>query len=194
MSSVLTLQSDQTFLLDADHLDADAAHLSVAPFAELVKTPGPLHHYRLTPLSLWNAAAAGWSAEGVVAVLAARADHPVPAAMRALVERQMAGYGRLWLEDAGDLLALRSNDSLLLQRVTNDPSLADLLLRKLDSHAWLCDPDQRGNLKRTLLARGCAVDDRAAYRRGAPLAVDSRAERMALRDYQREAVERVSRN
>src|SRR5512143_1169612 len=163
MSSVLTLQSDQTFLLDADHPDADAAHLSVAPFAELVKTPGPLHHYRLTPLSLWNAAAAGWSADGVLAALAARSDDPVPDAMRAFVERQMAGYGRIWLEDEGEMVALRSNDAVLLHRLAEDPSVASLLLRKLDSHGWLCDPAQRGSIKRALLALDCPVDDRAAY-------------------------------
>ncbi len=194
MSSNLTLQSDQTFLLDADQLDADAAHLSVAPFAELVKTPGPLHHYRLTPLSLWNAAAAGWSAADVVAALAAHADHPVPPAMSAFIERQMAGYGRLWLEDEGDMLALRSNDATLLRRVTDDPSVTGLLLRRVDAHAWLRDPAQRGNLKRALLALDCPVDDRATYRPGAPLALSPRTGRMALRDYQREAVERVSRH
>ncbi|MBI5876738.1 MAG: DEAD/DEAH box helicase [Chloroflexi bacterium] len=194
MSSTLTLQANQTFLLDSAQPDADAAHLSVAPFAELVKTPGPLHHYRLTPLSLWNAAAAGLPAAEIIATLAAFADHPVPPAMREFIERQVAAYGRLWLEDDGDALLLRSNDALLLHRVADDPALAGLLQHKLDAHTWLCVPAQRGSLKRALLALDCPVDDRAAYRPGAPLAIELRGERLALRDYQHEAVTRVVRS
>ncbi len=59
----LIVQSDKTLLLEVDHPDAAAARASIAPFAELERSPEHVHTYRLTPLGLWNARAAGHDAE-----------------------------------------------------------------------------------------------------------------------------------
>lgn len=189
--SVLTILSDHTLLLDTDQPDAEAARFSIAPFAELVKTPGPLHHYRLTPLSLWNAAAAGFSAEDIVASLENFSAQSVPSATRAFISAHVADYGRVWIEDAAGGLALRSADAALLNQLANHPTIFPLLNQPFDDHTWLCDPAQRGALKQALLHLGHPADDRAAYHEGARLSLGLRHKSVSLRDYQREAIERV---
>src|SRR5438105_11092021 len=111
---LLFVQSDLSLLLDAEHAGSGMARFSIAQFAELVKTPGPLHHYRITALSLWNAAAAGLSAAEIVSVLERYAEDTLPAAVRAQIEKRAGSYGRVWIEDASDdCLALRSADPAL---------------------------------------------------------------------------------
>ena len=75
----LIVQSDKTLLLEVDHADADACRHEIAPFAELERAPEHIHTYRLTPLGLWNARAAGHDAEGVVDVLLRYSRYAVPA-------------------------------------------------------------------------------------------------------------------
>ena len=65
----LIVQTDKTLLLEVDHPDAPAARVAVAPFAELERAPEHVHTYRVTPLALWNARAAGHDAEQVVDAL-----------------------------------------------------------------------------------------------------------------------------
>ena len=55
----LIVQSDKTLLLEVDHPNAEAARRAIAPFAELERAPEHVHTYRITPLALWNAHAAG---------------------------------------------------------------------------------------------------------------------------------------
>ena len=76
----LIVQSDKTLLLEVDHPRADAARRAIAPDAELERAPEHIHTYRLTPLGLWNARAAGHDAEGVVDALSPQSvcGAPVP--------------------------------------------------------------------------------------------------------------------
>ena len=61
----LIVQSDKTILLEVDHELATEARHAIAAFAELERAPEHVHSYRLTPLGLWNARAAGLDAEKV---------------------------------------------------------------------------------------------------------------------------------
>ena len=72
------MQSDRTLLLEVDHPEADACRIAIAPFAELERAPEHIHTYRLTPLGLWNARAAGHDAEQVVDTLLTYSRYPVP--------------------------------------------------------------------------------------------------------------------
>ena len=56
------VQGDRTILVEVDNPRYAEARDALAPFAELEKSPEHIHTYRLTNLSLWNAAAAGMSA------------------------------------------------------------------------------------------------------------------------------------
>src|SRR6185436_9928513 len=94
----LIVQSDKTLLLEVDHDQAEACRRAIAPFAELERAPEHVHTYRLTPLGLWNARAAGHDAEQVVDVLLEYSRYPVPHALLVDVAETMARYGRLRLE------------------------------------------------------------------------------------------------
>ena len=77
----LIVQSDKTMLLEVDHPDSVACRKAIAPFAELERAPEHIHTYRLTPLGLWNARAAGHDAESVVDALIRYSRYPVPNAL-----------------------------------------------------------------------------------------------------------------
>jgi DNA excision repair protein ERCC-3 len=212
LSAPLTLQSHHTILLDSAHPDAETARAAIAPFAELVKTPGPLHHYRLTPLSLWNAAAAGINAPDILAALKQFSAHDIPPSTQQFILTHATRYGRIWIEDmvrsddfsrytlatkvATTNLALRSTDPLLLNQLANrlipfrGHTTQPLLTRQLDEHTWLFDWSQRGALKQALLKLGYPVHDRAAYRTGASLSLQLH-DAVTLRHYQHAAIERV---
>src|SRR5207344_2552014 len=93
----LIVQSDRTLLLEVDHPAADACRIAIAPFAELERAPEHIHTYRLTPLGLWNARAAGHDAEQVVDTLLTYSRYPVPHSLLVDVAETMGRYGRLQL-------------------------------------------------------------------------------------------------
>ena len=94
----LIVQSDKTLLLEVDHELAGAARAAIAPFAELERAPEHVHTYRVTPLALWNARAAGHDAEQVVDALVTHSRYAVPHALLVDVgpgQPQVAGHERL---------------------------------------------------------------------------------------------------
>ena len=74
----LIVQSDKTLLLEIDHPESSECRHAIAPFAELERAPEHIHTYRITPLGLWNARAAGHDAEFVVDALLRYSRYPVP--------------------------------------------------------------------------------------------------------------------
>ncbi|MDT4923138.1 MAG: excision repair protein, partial [Pseudonocardiales bacterium] len=93
----LIVQSDKTLLLEVDHPLAKEARAAIAPFAELERSPEHVHTYRLTPLGLWNARAAGHDAEQVVDALVRYSRYAVPHGLLVDVADTMDRYGRLQL-------------------------------------------------------------------------------------------------
>ena len=90
----LIVQSDKTVLLEIDHPKAEEARAALAPFAELERAPEHIHTYRITPLALWNARAAGHDAEQVVDVLENYSRFPVPQPLLVDIADTMGRYGR----------------------------------------------------------------------------------------------------
>jgi DNA excision repair protein ERCC-3 len=191
----LIVQSDRSVLLEVDHPRAEAARAAIAPFAELEKSPEHVHTYRLSPLALWNARAAGLRPEQVTAALVDHSRYPVPPGLLADLTETMGRYGRLVLradEDGG--LVLATADRAVLEEVVRAGQVAPLLGRRLDPNRVEVPLAERGRLKQALLVLGWPADDQAGYVDGAPLAVELRArhaatgEPFALRRYQRESV------
>ncbi|MEV4760851.1 DNA repair helicase XPB [Micromonospora sp. NPDC049559] len=192
----LIVQSDKTLLLEVDHPDAQACRMAIAPFAELERSPEHVHTYRLTPLGLWNARAAGHDAEGVVDSLLRYSRYPVPHALLVDVAETMDRYGRLQLvNDPSHGLVLRALDRMVLVEVAKSKKLAGMLGAKLDDDSILVHPSERGRLKQALLKLGWPAEDLAGYVDGEAhpieLAEAGKDGRPAwtLRSYQREAVE-----
>src|SRR5450756_1243011 len=115
----LIVQSDKTLLLEVDHPDAVAARRAIAPFAELERAPEHVHTYRLTPLGLWNARAAGHDAEQVINTLITYSRYAVPHSLLMDVADTMDRYGRLSLSKDGDQLVLHSIDRPVLEEAVS---------------------------------------------------------------------------
>jgi len=186
----LIVQSDKTLLLEVDHPDAVACRMAIAPFAELERSPEHMHTYRLTPLGLWNARAAGHDAEQVVDALLKFSRYPVPHALLVDVADTMDRYGRLQLvNDPAQGLVLRGLDRAVLVEVAKSKKLAGMLGAKLDDDTIQVHPSERGRLKQALLKLGWPAEDLAGYVDGEAHEIDLRPDGWTLRSYQREAVQ-----
>jgi DNA excision repair protein ERCC-3 len=192
----LIVQSDKTLLLEVDHPDALACRMAIAPFAELERSPEHVHTYRLTPLGLWNARAAGHDAEGVVDALLRYSRYPVPHALLVDVAETMDRYGRLQLiNDPNHGLVLRAVDRMVLVEVAKSKKLAGMLGGRIDDDTIAVHPSERGRLKQALLKLGWPAEDLAGYVNGEAHPIELAEAGKAgvppwtLRPYQREAVE-----
>ncbi|MEU7868339.1 DNA repair helicase XPB [Dactylosporangium sp. NPDC049140] len=186
----LIVQSDKTLLLEVDHPDAQACRMAIAPFAELERSPEHVHTYRLTPLGLWNARAAGHDAEGVVDSLLRYSRYPVPHALLVDIAETMDRYGRLrLLNDPVHGLVLHASDRAVLIEVAKSKKLAGMLGAQLDPDTMIVHASERGRLKQALLKLGWPAEDMAGYVDGEAHNIDLAENGWVLRSYQREAVE-----
>ena len=186
----LIVQSDKTLLLEVDHDQADACRRAIAPFAELERSPEHVHTYRLTPLGLWNARAAGHDAEQVVDALLEFSRYPVPHALLVDVAETMDRYGRLrLLNHPAHGLVLESTDRAVLEEVLRSKKVAPLMGRRLDDDTVVVHPSERGHLKQILLRLGWPAEDLAGYVDGEAHAIALNEDGWALRAYQREAAD-----
>ncbi len=184
------MQSDKSLLLEVDHPQAAECRKAIAPFAELERSPEHIHTYRLTPLGLWNARAAGHDAEQVVDTLLSFSRYAVPHALLVDVAETMARYGRLKLEKHPvHGLVLTSTDRPVLEEVLRAKKIAGMLGERLDPDSVAVHPSERGNLKQALLKLGWPAEDYAGYVDGEAHAIDLTEDGWELRTYQREAAE-----
>lgn len=194
----LIVQSDRTILLETASPRFEEARDALSLFAEIVKSPEHIHTYRVTPLSLWNAAALGATPEEVKETLLNLSKYEVPANLNSDVEDFMARYGRLKLIKEGDELFLISEDEALLIEISRQKSVIPHLVDppaagKLEERRLKVKGEERGLIKSALIRVGFPVEDLAGYTPGTPMVVDLRetsleGEAFGLRDYQNEAV------
>jgi DNA excision repair protein ERCC-3 len=204
-SNPLIVQGDRSILVEVDNPRYAEARDALAPFAELEKSPEHIHTYRLTPLSLWNAAAAGMTAQQMVDVLAQYSKFPLPTSLPADITETVSRYGRVRLERAAapngqtrgpgpGMLRLVCPDRPLLEELARQQKVQAYLGDRLDDSSFLVDPAYRGVLKQALIAVGYPAEDLAGYTDGAPLPMALRElARTGLpfkvRDYQRDAAD-----
>ncbi len=186
----LIVQSDKTLLLEVDHELSEDARKEIAPFAELERAPEHIHTYRLTPLGLWNARAAGHDAEGVIDTLLRYSRYAVPHALLVDIADTMEKYGRLRLmDDPVNGLVMVSNDRSVLEEVLRSKRTAGMFGARLDDLTIAVHPSERGHLKQALLKIGWPAEDLAGYVDGEAHEIDLTEDGWQLRDYQRQAAE-----
>jgi len=189
-SGPLVVQSDRTLLLEVDHPDAPACRIAIAPFAELERAPEHIHTYRLTPLGLWNARAAGHDAEQVVDILLRYSRYPVPSSLLVDVADTMDRYGRLRIEKHPTQgLVLVSIDLPVLTEVLRSAKVKGLVGAMLDDHTVVVHPSERGHLKQVLLKLGWPAEDLAGYVDGEAHEIDLVTNGWGVRPYQQLAAE-----
>ncbi|MEJ7708106.1 MAG: DNA repair helicase XPB [Nocardioidaceae bacterium] len=186
----LIVQSDKTLLLEVDHLQARDCRRVIAAFAELERSPEHVHTYRLTPLGLWNARAAGHDAEQVIDALLTFSRYPVPHSLLVDIADTMGRYGRLRLDKHPTHgLVLSSHDRPVFTEVLLGKRIAPMLGARIDDDSVVVHASERGNLKQALLKLGWPVEDFAGYVDGEAHPIALAEDGWALRDYQRQAVD-----
>jgi DNA excision repair protein ERCC-3 len=200
-SNPLIVQGDRSILVEVDNPKYAEARDALAPFAELEKSPEHIHTYRLTPLSLWNAAAAGHSAEAMIDVLRRYSKFPLPGNLAPDISELVSRYGRVRLEkldqpgtEGLQALRLTCTDVPLLEELARQPRIRSFLGQRLDRTSFQVDPAHRGVLKQALIAIGYPAEDLAGYTTGEALEIHLRTVCQSglpflVRDYQREAGE-----
>lgn len=189
----LVVQSDRTLLLEADHPLYAETRDALAQFAELEKSPEHIHTYRLTPLSLWNAAAGGLNAAGVIEMLERFSKYELPPNIVSDVRDYIGRYGKLKLLRANGDLLLQSEDPVLIAEVNRQKRMQPFILGQRSPTELIVDPARRGHVKQALVHIGYPAEDLAGYTEGQPLRFDLREtshldKPFALRDYQKDAV------
>lgn len=190
----LIIQSDRTLMLETAHPLYGPCRDFLALFAELVKSPEFIHTYKVSPLSMWNAAALEIPFEEILAGLHQFSRYEPPANVLSDIKEWYGIYGLLVLEkDSSGRLRLQVFDKVILNRLSKNKDLAGLLTEPAEN-GWFVETDQRGNVKQALVKAGYPVKDLCGYATGDALSVrlrdvDTSGNQFALRDYQKEAVD-----
>ncbi|MBR2075090.1 MAG: DEAD/DEAH box helicase [Fibrobacter sp.] len=193
-NGAIIVQSNLEIMVEVDNPNYEPARDAIAPFTELVKSPEHLHTYKISHLSLWNAASTGLRATEVLERLESQSRYPIPQTVITEVEDYMARYGLLRLRKEVDRLLLESDDTYMFTEICHLKEVEPFILKFLDdSHAEV-DPERRGHLKMALTNAGFPVEDLAGYVQGDPLPIKLRettleGREFKLRDYQKEAAQ-----
>jgi DNA excision repair protein ERCC-3 len=190
----LIVQSDHTILLEVHNERYHDARDEISRFAELEKSPEHFHTYRITPLSIWNAAAAGMDGEAMVTALERLSKYEVPRNVLKDIRDYVDRYGRVRLENRDGALVLVSDDPVLIAEVLHNPLVKEYVLETLDAHSVAVDPTYRGHIKQAMIRIGFPVEDLAGYKEGGHLALELRRQTrseapFALRPYQWDSVD-----
>ncbi|HEX6882585.1 MAG TPA: DNA repair helicase XPB [Planctomycetota bacterium] len=171
--------------LTEEHPRYAAARDALAAFAELEKSPDYLHTYRITPVSVWNAAALGLTAAEILGRLEEFSCVPVPRNVETEIRTWIERYGLLFIERDpahADRFELRSDRVGALEDVLAHPGVQKLLTRDDAGRAWLAEHD-RGSLKQVLIKLGYPVDDRGGYLSGDALSIALRSRSRAGQEF-----------
>ena len=189
----IIVQSDRTVLLEVDNADYPEARDGLASFAELVKSPEHFHTYRISPLSLWNAASAGMKAEDMIAVLERFSKYEVPDNVRREILEHVSRYGRVRLIKREEELLLVSKDKALMAQIWHAREARRYLEKQNSDEEFVVLGHFRGHIKQALIHLGFPVEDLAGYVEGEPLKFEVRTETLSgqpfdLRAYQTDSV------
>ncbi|MDQ6661808.1 MAG: DEAD/DEAH box helicase [Chloroflexota bacterium] len=165
----LIVQSDRTILLEVDHPQHAEARDALSQFAELEKSPEHIHTYRLSPLSLWNAAAGGMSADTVLELLTHYSKYAIPKNIATDIREYMGRYGRIKLIREDDALLLISDDTALITEIFHQKRIQPYLLQRINAKTLQVDAARRGHVKQALIHIGFPAEDLAGYTDGSPL-------------------------
>ena len=190
----IIIQSDKSILLEVNNDHYEQARNWLARFAELEKSPEHIHTYRLTPLSLWNAASSGLSGQDIVGALEKYSKYDLPGNVRVDIYDYISRYGRVKMIMRDGALLLVSDDRPLIAEIARHKRMQPFIIRQADDLTLQVDATQRGHVKLVLVQIGYPAEDLAGYVTGAELSfrllpVTNSDQPFSLRQYQQEAVD-----
>ena len=182
----LIIQSDRTLMLDVHSPSCDDCRNQIIAFSELVKAPEHVHTYHISPISLWNAASAGISAEEILQRLDRWTKFPIPPNVSAFISDISSRYGKLKLYPFNEeRYLLKVSDQLIARAIASDQTLKGLVHRTGKPDEFEILKYDRGTAKLALIKLGYPVDDRIPLLKSEHVPINLRAE---LRSYQQQAV------
>ena len=190
----LIVQSDHTVLVEVDSPRYEAARNELVRFAELVKSPEHIHTYRITPLSIWNARAAGISAAEISEGLRRFSKYQVPEHVLVEINDFASRFGRLRILVDSRGLILCADTKPLAEEIAHSKTAAGLLSDRLSGTEFRIHPLNRGKIKQALIKIGYPAEDLAGYTSGAPVQFGVRdttraGEKFRFRPYQLQAAD-----
>lgn len=190
----LIVQADMSVLVEVDNrLYADARNV-LARFAELEKSPEHIHTYQISPLSLWNAAASGMTADEMIEGLKTFTKYPIPENVFIEIREQVSRYGRIQLKKDDVGMYLEIPDKATMAQVLRLKSMKEYLKEKMSPTQVRVDSRHRGLLKQALIKAKFPVEDLAGYTEGESFKVQIREKTLGgqefhLRDYQSDSAD-----
>ncbi len=190
----IVVQGDKSVLLEVDNPFYPEARDVLARFAELEKSPEYIHTYRISPLSLWNAASSGLSAAAILDGLEQYSKYPIPGNVRVDITEYIARYGRVKLTRRNGDLLLVSEDAALITEISRQKQLMPYIIEKLDPLTLRTNPVWRGHIKQAMVNIGYPAEDLAGYVEGEALPMHLRSittdeKEFNLRDYQHQSAD-----
>ena len=193
-NGAIIVQSNLEILVEIHNPNYESARDAIAPFTELVKSPEHLHTYRISHLSLWNAAATGLTAKDIEERLESQSKYPIPVSVLTEIEDYMGRYGLLQLRFENNQLILSSEDPVAFMEISQLKEITPFIEKKLSSTSAIVNAERRGHIKMALTLAGFPVEDLAGYTVGDPLPLKLRETTLSgkpfeLRHYQKEAAQ-----
>jgi len=193
MTKAIIVQSDNTLLLEVDNPLFEEARDSISSFSELEKSPEHIHTYRITPLSLWNAASSGLTYNDIIKSLLNYSRYEIPEIIFITIKEQMKRYGLLKLIKKEDDILLTSEDTILLDEIFFQKSIQIYLEEKIDKNNIKIKKNFRGHIKQFLIKFGYPVEDLAGYEEGDPFEIKNKTKKrdggdFSIRDYQESSI------
>lgn len=193
MSKPVIIQSDNTLLLEVENENFESARDAISPFSELEKSPEYIHTYRITPLSLWNAAASGIKFDTILSNLKKYSKYEIPQVVITTIKEQMRRYGLLRLIKQDESYFLTSEDHLLLNEIEGNKKIQQYIDSRINKNQILIRKNTRGHIKQALIKIGLPVEDLAGYEDGDLCQFQlkeslSTGAAFTVRDYQQSAI------
>ncbi|MCK6507784.1 DEAD/DEAH box helicase [Myxococcota bacterium] len=195
----LIVQGDGKVLVETNHPRYEEARDFLGRFAELEASPEMLHTYRISPLSLWNAACAGMTPKEIVDGLRGLSKFDVPDQVLETTKSTIERYGLVQLtphpDEGGKLIRLEFSTGFVAKMIAREPALRELM-QEDGRRFWAIQQGHRGIFKQRALQAGWPVEDLAGFHPGQPLEIGLRDRMLGngrpfqVRDYQRQAAER----
>jgi DNA excision repair protein ERCC-3 len=188
----IIVQSDMTVLLETDSPFYEEARDTLSGFAEMVKSPEFIHTYKLTRLSLWNAASAGLRAEEIIRDLKRFSKHEPPQIVINRVNDWGNRYGKVKLLMENGMFIMRCDDKYIAAELESNKNVEQYLIQRIDDLNFEANILFRGHIKQALINAEYPAEDLAGYKNGASLEFNLRNETLSrrefkLRPYQKEA-------
>ena len=192
----IIVQSDGSMLLDVHNPSFEDARSDISVFAELEKSPEHMHTYRLSSISLWNAASAGLAPGEMLKKLERWSRFDIPENVRFRITESAGLFGKIRLVPTDDPyeLLLKTEDERLYNEIKSIRKLQKILLPTAAKNTFLLKLVDRGTVKQELISSGYPVKDEIPLLKGDPLDIKLRDKTLSgydfsVRDYQQEAAD-----